>query len=163
MIDDNASSELATCPTVDNVSRFSATFPTVSPDCENVIQECARKFHAASGAAVEAAESLVELIGPGKTLSEYQKHPSYTSFKDHVKLFLLERYVMSRRIHLIQQGTISNHDAFPFKNIIQLKITEFNSNYQEAELGKQRLALLKNERAVGLKHMYDSWRLVDLT
>ena len=163
MIDDNASSELATCPTVDNASRDSTTFSTVSPACENVIQECARKFHAASGAAVEAAESLVELIGPGKTLSEYQKHPSYTSFRDHVKLFLLERYTIARRMHLIREGTIENDDAFPFKNIIQLEIKKFNSIYQVGEFGKQRLALLKIERAVGLKHVYDSWRLVDFT
>jgi len=61
-----ASIELTTCPTVNNASSDSATFPTVSPVCENVIQECARKFHAASGHAVVAAESLVQLIGPGK-------------------------------------------------------------------------------------------------
>jgi hypothetical protein len=163
MIDDSASSELATCPTFGNASTDSETASTVSPACENVIQECAQKFHAASGHAVDAAESLVQLIGPGKTLPEYQKHQSYTSFKDHVKLMLLDRYIISRRTQLIQEGTISNDDAFPFKNIIQSDCKEFNSNYQEGVFGKKRLALLKFERSVGLKHVYDSWRLVDLS
>jgi len=163
MIDDNASTELATCPTVGNSLSDSATISTVTPACENAIQECARKFHAASGHAVDAAESLVQLIGPDKTLSEYQKHHSYASFKDHVKLMLLERYIASRRIYLIQKETIADDDDFPFENIIQLDCKDFNANYQVKDLGKKRLALLKIERAVGLKHIYDSWRLVDLT
>jgi hypothetical protein len=106
---------------------------------------------------------LVQLIGPGKTLSEYQQHDSYASFKEHVKLMLLERYIISRRIQLIQEGTIANDDAFPFINIIQLDCKDFNSNYQVGAISKKRLALLKHERAVGLKHVYDSWRLVDLS
>jgi len=140
MIGDNASSESATCPTVDNASSDLATFPTVSPVspvCENVILECARKFHAASGHAVEAAESLVQLIGPGKSLSEYQKHHSYASFKDHVKLILLERYTISRRIHLIQEGTIAKDDDFPFENIIHLDCKDLKSQYQVGDLGKK--------------------------
>ena len=163
MIDDNASTELATCPTVGNASSDSATISTVTPACENAIQECARKFHAASGHAVDAAESLVQLIGPDKTLSEYQKHHSYATFRDHVKRMLLERYIITRRMLLIQEGTIAHDDAFPFENIIQLDCKDFNSSYQVGDYGKKRLALLKIERAVGLKHIYDSWRLVDLT
>jgi hypothetical protein len=163
MIDDNASSELATCLTVGNALSDSATISNVAPACENAIQECARKFHAASGHAVDAAESLVQLIGPDKTLSEYQKHHSYATFKDHVKRMLLERYIITRRMLLIQEGTIAHDDAFPFENIIQLDCKDFNANYQVRDLGKKRLALLKIERAVGLKHIYDSWRLVDLT
>jgi hypothetical protein len=137
MIDDNASTELATCPTVGNASSDSATISTVTPACENAIQECARKFHAASGHAVDAAESLVQLIGPDKTLSEYQKHHSYASFKDHVKLILLERCTISRRIHLIQEGTIAKDDDFPFENIIYLDCKDFKSQYQVGDLGKK--------------------------
>jgi hypothetical protein len=100
---------------------------------------------------------LVQLIGPGKTLSEYQKHHSYASFKDHVKLILLERYNISRRIHLIQEGTIAKDDDFPFENIIQSDCKEFKSNYQVGEFGKKRLALLIVNRAlVLLNNMHGS-------
>ena len=76
---------------------------------------------------------------------------------------LLERYIASRRIYLIQKETIADDDDFPFENIIQLDCKDFNLMYQVGDYGKKRLALLKIERAVGLKHIYDSWRLVDLT
>ena len=77
MLDGSVSSSLSACP-------------NVSPNCACAIWECAHKFHAASGASVDAAESLVQLFGPGKTLPEYLKHESYAILKEHVKVFLLD-------------------------------------------------------------------------
>jgi len=130
--------------------------PEYSSASLNFIDECALKFIHSSKISIQAAQSLIDFIGHGRTAAEYVRDGAFKSVLEKMKLHVLEEYASKRLAILKTEGTISLDDAFPLETIMGIEsIKEFRLHYSDVDYPKRRFILLDHERKVGKEKIYN--------
>ena len=130
--------------------------PEYSSASLNFIDECALKFIHSSKISIQAAQSLIDFIGHGRTAAEYVRDGAFKSVLEKMKLHVLEEYASKRLAFLKTEGTILPDDAFPLETIMGIEsIKEFRLLYSDVDYPKRRFILLDHERKVGKEKIYN--------
>ena len=67
-----------------------------SSDAVNFLDQCALKFIESSKISIQAAQSLIDFIGHGRTAAEYVRDGAFKSVLEKMKLHVLEEYASKR-------------------------------------------------------------------
>ena len=130
--------------------------PEYTLESLNFLDQCALKFIQSSKISIQAAQSLIDFIGHGRTAAEYVRDGAFKSVLEKMKLHVLEEYASKRLAILKTEGTIPLDDAFPLETIIGIEsIKEFRLLYSDVDYPKKRLFLLDHERKVGKEKIYN--------
>ena len=133
--------------------------PCYTTETLDLLKDCALKFHEASKISIQAAQSLIDFIGQGKTLEEYRKHNAFKTVLEQIKVHAVADYASKRRALMKAEKTIDADDHFPFEVIMGIEsMKEFRTQYTDVDYPKARLFLLDHERKVGKEKVYHVMR-----